>query len=169
MKLWSLMESECHILDLELAQHTRGETGDRAGFLAYSATIHKLADLEEEKHRLTEYANVLDSMVTSIALQLEEDDQQYPRLVELRREAVRGWDQLDAVVSQGNACCNACTTIYCPIPRSSWFFPSSPIPLHLLSISHTPGILSWSSHSVLLECCIGEDDSGDKGIMPYCL
>ena len=36
MKLWHLMEAECHQLDLELAMVTTGETGDRDGFLAHS-------------------------------------------------------------------------------------------------------------------------------------
>ncbi len=82
-----------------MAQHTRGDTGDRARFLAYSALIHKITELEEEKHRMTDYANMLDSAVTSIALQLGDEDQDNPHLVELRKEAVWARDQLDGIVS----------------------------------------------------------------------
>lgn len=98
MKLWSLMESECHMLDLELAQHTDGESGDRAGFLAYVAAIHKLAELEEERHRTMEFANMLDSAVTSIALQVDEEDEQCPRQRELQQEGVQARDHLAVVV-----------------------------------------------------------------------
>ena len=34
------MERECHELDLELARHTTGKAGERAGFLTYSTIVH---------------------------------------------------------------------------------------------------------------------------------
>ena len=51
MKLWTLMERECHELYLKLAQHTTGKAGDRAGFLTYSAIVHEIKQLEEERDR----------------------------------------------------------------------------------------------------------------------
>lgn len=97
MKLWSLMERECHKLDLELAHQTRGQTGDRESFQKYSHTIHKLGELEEEREKAEHYSRTLDGAVTSIALQLN-DAQNSPLLFELRKEALRARKQLENVV-----------------------------------------------------------------------
>ncbi len=109
------MESECHQLDLQLAQSTRGDTGDRDRFLQYSSLIHKITELEEEKHRVTEHANMLDSAVTGIALQLGYEDQDNPRLIELRKEAVHARNQLDTIVSRYDIQSLLCTSDPCPL------------------------------------------------------
>ena len=67
MKLWTLLEAECHKLDLELAQHTTGSTGDRKAYLKYSAAIHDLTRLGEEKEKAEQYASMLDGVVTTPA------------------------------------------------------------------------------------------------------
>ena len=98
MKLWSLLESECHKLDLQLAQHSRGEAGDREGYVKYTNLIHELAQLEEEHHRLSELAAMLDGVVTAAALQLADDEQGDPRIFELRREAVNLRERITDIV-----------------------------------------------------------------------
>ena len=77
MKLWTLLEADCHKLDLELAQHTTGTTGDRGAFLKYSTAIHDLTHLGEEKERAEQCARILDGVVTTLTLQW---DAQNPRL-----------------------------------------------------------------------------------------
>lgn len=84
MKLWTLLEAECHKLDLRLAQHTTGTTGDRETFLKYSAAIHDLTRMGEEKENAEQHTRMLDGVVTTLALQW---DVQNPRLIELRKEA----------------------------------------------------------------------------------
>ena len=51
MKLWTLLEAECHKLELELAQHTTGTTGDREAYRKYSAAIHDLTCLRGKKRK----------------------------------------------------------------------------------------------------------------------
>ena len=68
MKLWGIIESECHKLDLELALLASGKEGDRAGFLKYTQLIEEIHDLTDEKHRLTHFASMLDGAVTALAL-----------------------------------------------------------------------------------------------------
>ncbi len=111
MKLWM----ECHQLDLQLAQSTRGDTGDRDRFLQFSSLIHKITKLEEEKHRVTEHANMLDSAVTGIALQLGDEDQDNPCLIKIRKEAVQARDQLDTIVSRYDIQSLLCTSDPCPL------------------------------------------------------
>ena len=100
MKLWGLLEAECHKLDLELAQHSRGEAGDRQGFLKYAEIIQELAKLKDERHRLSALAAMLDGVVTAVALQIGDGENQNPRILELRREAVYTREQISDIVSQ---------------------------------------------------------------------
>ena len=86
MKMWRLMEAECHQLDLELAQLSTGEAGDRAAYSAYSRRIHQISELEEEKEKQEEYAGRLDSACTMIALRLGDDAEQSPLLRNLCEE-----------------------------------------------------------------------------------
>ena len=85
------MEADSHKLDLELAEHTRGKTGDRDGFLKYSAAIHELTKLGEEKEKSAQYAYTLDGALTTIALHLQAQD---PRLHVFRKEAVLARERL---------------------------------------------------------------------------
>ena len=104
LKLWQLMERECHKLDLQLAQETRGVDGDRARFLNHSSLIHEISELEDRKVQEEQYARTLDSACTSIALQLGDGAEQNALLLELRREAVRAQDSVETTVS-----CIKCT------------------------------------------------------------
>ena len=98
------MESECHKLDVELALLASGKEGDRAGFLKHTQLIEELDDLTDEKHRFTQFASMLDGAVTALALQLGDDDEQNPRLLEFRQEAVQARDKIESIVSALKAC-----------------------------------------------------------------
>ena len=98
MRLWKLLEKECHQLDLELAQLTRGKEGDRAEFLLYGSRVKKISQLEEEKARKLDYANGIDSACTTIALQLGERAQQSHLVSNLRQEAIRAQESAEQTV-----------------------------------------------------------------------
>ena len=97
MRLWTLMESECHQLDLKLAQLTTGQTGDREGFLTHSALIHELQDLEEKRERERAHAEMLDGVLTAIAVQLDNSEAN-PLVRELRQEAVCSRQRVEELV-----------------------------------------------------------------------
>ena len=59
-----------------------------------------LAELKEEHHRLSELAAMLDGVVTAAALQLADDEQGDPQILELRREAVHLKEQITDIVCQ---------------------------------------------------------------------
>jgi hypothetical protein len=100
MKLWSLLESEFHKLDLQLAQHSRGKAGDREGYVKYADLIHKIAQLQDEHHHLSELAAMIDGVVTTAALQLGDDEQVDPQILELHREAIHVREQITTFCCQ---------------------------------------------------------------------
>lgn len=91
------MESECHQLDLKLAQLTIGQTGDRVGFLTHSALIHELQDLEEKRERELAHTGMLDEVLTAIAVQLDNSEAN-PQVRELRQEAVWARQRVEELV-----------------------------------------------------------------------
>ena len=95
MKLWTLLESERHKLDLQLAQHTKGEARDREGYVKYADLI---AQLQDEHHRLSELVAMNDGVVTSAASQLGNNEQEHPRILELRKEAVHMREQITNII-----------------------------------------------------------------------
>ena len=88
IKLWTLLESQCHKLDLQLAQHSRGEARDREGYVKYADLRHEIEQLQDEHHRLSAFAAMIDGVVTAAALQLGDSEQEDPQILELCREAV---------------------------------------------------------------------------------
>ena len=98
MRLWTLLESDCHILDLKLAQHTTGQTGDRAGFLKYSTLIHDIQKLEENREKPRAFADMLDGVLTAIALEMENSETN-PHVRVIHQEAVTARTQLDEMVN----------------------------------------------------------------------
>ena len=92
------MEDECHELDLELARLSRGQAGDRQGYVEYSRKLHEITHLEEESEKAAEYVTTLDSACTVLALRLGEAASRTPLLQELRAEAVRAHDHLQSLV-----------------------------------------------------------------------
>ena len=63
------MENKCHQL---LAQHTTGKADDRAGFVKHSKLLHELHQLEEERDKQKQHVELVDGLVTAIALQVDE-------------------------------------------------------------------------------------------------
>ena len=98
MRLWTLMENECHQLDLKLAQHTTGKTGDRAGFIKYSGLLHDIQTLEEKRDKQKAHADMLDSVLTVIALQ-RDDIETNPQMQVLQQAGVTARLQLDELVN----------------------------------------------------------------------
>lgn len=49
LKLFTLLEDECYKLDLEMASVTGSLSGDRPGYVDYSATVHRERALLDEK------------------------------------------------------------------------------------------------------------------------
>ena len=98
MKLWRLMESECHELDLELARLSTGVDKDSEVYRQYSKKIQRIRQLEEESERQREYAMRLDSACTLLAVRLGEEAEHTPLLQHLRGEAVDAQDHLQSLV-----------------------------------------------------------------------
>ena len=98
MKLWRLMENECHELDLELARLSTGMDKDSEVYRQYSKKIQRIRQLEEESERQREYAMRLDSACTLLAVRLGEEAEHTPLLRHLRREAVDAHDHLQSLV-----------------------------------------------------------------------
>ena len=77
MKIWGLLETEYHKLDLQLdAQHTQGKTRDRDSFVKYAKLLHDMEKLHEEHRHHSNLAAMLDSIVTAPGLQIIDDEKQ---------------------------------------------------------------------------------------------
>ena len=70
-RLWSLLEEECHQLDIELARHSAPQAKDQVAFADYSRQIKEIAKLEIELMELTQYTSNLELEVTAIAVQMD--------------------------------------------------------------------------------------------------
>lgn len=90
------MENECHQLDLKLAQHTTGRANDRTGFVKHSKLLHELHQLEEERDKQKQHVELVDGVVTAIALQVDKTN---PLTAEFQHEAVRARSKLDKLVN----------------------------------------------------------------------
>ena len=96
MKLWRLLESDCHKLDLELAMVGKGREEDREGFALYLERIQEISKLEEEKEAATQYATTLDGLTTAVAMRVGQTSQMVQNL---RQEAIKARDHLTQIVS----------------------------------------------------------------------
>ena len=84
-------------MDLKLAQYTTGQTGDRAGFLKYSALVHKIQSLQEKREQQKAFAEILDEVLTSIALTVE-DSETNEHVQVVHEEAKKARKHLDELV-----------------------------------------------------------------------
>ena len=66
-RLFTLLETSCHQLDLELAQHASQEDTLHS-YKLYSAAIHKLMGLEETLNTEREEADAAEQLVTYLAV-----------------------------------------------------------------------------------------------------
>ena len=96
-RLWSLLEEECHQLDLELARHSAPQAKDQVAFADYSIQVKEIAKLENELMELTQYTSNLELEVTAIAVQLQ-DGHNNPLINCLRHEVLSGRRQQEDVV-----------------------------------------------------------------------
>ena len=95
MKLWRLLENDCHKLDLELAMVGEGTEGDRQGFGVFSERLHEIQKLEEEES-VAKYAKTLDELTTAVAMRVGQTSQ---TVQDLRQEAIKAHDLLTSIVS----------------------------------------------------------------------
>ena len=98
MKIWNLLEAECHHLDLELAMMASGRAGDREGFLAHAGRIQDISQLEEERDQKVQYASTLDEACTALAVHCGEDAEPVGRALQF--VARKTHDKINAIVSQ---------------------------------------------------------------------
>ena len=81
MKLWWLLENNCHKLDLELAMVGERREGDRQGFAVFSERLHEIQKLEEEES-VAQYAQTLDELTTAVAMRVGQTSQMLQDLLQ---------------------------------------------------------------------------------------
>ena len=91
MKLWRLLENDCHKLDLELAMVGEGTEVDRQGFAVFSERLYEIQKLEEEKESVAQYAQTLDQLTTAVAMRVGQKSQM---VQDLCQEAIKAHDLL---------------------------------------------------------------------------
>ena len=96
MKLWRLLETTAHDLDLELAMRDGGRAKDRQAFAEYSEKKHDIQKLEEEKEAVVQYATTMDGLTTAVAMRVGQTNHMVQNL---RQEAVKARDLLTKIVS----------------------------------------------------------------------
>lgn len=69
-RLFSLLEDECHKLDMEMASSTDtlASTSDRQTFINFTTAIQKERELMDEKKRLEDEAKLLNQTVSFLTL-----------------------------------------------------------------------------------------------------
>lgn len=107
-RLWSLLEEECHLLDLQLAQNISSKPEDRELFSSYSGLVKELAELERKRPELSKNVEILQNGMTSMALLIPNCDAN-PIFQALQREACSTSQQLDNLVSRTT--CSVCIQI----------------------------------------------------------
>ena len=96
IKLWRLLETAAHELDLELAMRDGGRAEDRQAFAEYSEKKHDIQKLEEEKEAVVQYATTVDGLTTAVAMRVGQTNHM---VQSLRQEAVKARDLLTKIVS----------------------------------------------------------------------
>ena len=76
-RLFSLLEDECHCLDLEVAKRNIVQLDDRPSFATYASNLHRRT--QEDKGQLNNQLNTINQVITYLALNLP-DPQQNPGL-----------------------------------------------------------------------------------------
>ena len=84
-RLWSLLEGECHQLDLELATRTAPQSMDRTSFNEYSSTIKELSQQKEKKMELENYTTTLSTAIAHVATEVQNPNSN-PLLSQLQEE-----------------------------------------------------------------------------------
>ena len=91
--LFSLLEDECHCSDLEVAK-----PDDRTTFATYASSLHQRASLQEEKDQLTNLINTINQVITYLALNLP-NPQQNPGLQAACQQKLNTEKRINEIVS----------------------------------------------------------------------
>ena len=95
-RLWCLLETGCHHLDIELARRTAPLPTDRDSFLQYSSLVKELTKMSEVRDELVHLLSALNSRLGDIALQCTCDVN--PIVEALKEEARTTMLKLEKVV-----------------------------------------------------------------------
>ncbi len=98
LRLWTLLEEECHQLDLELAKHAAPESTDRNAFAEYSNLVKELTQQEDRRNVLRQHTSALQQSIANLVVQLP-NAQANPVVQGLFQETVAAKRQLKDVVS----------------------------------------------------------------------
>ena len=101
-RLFSLLEDECHCLDLEVAKRNV-QPDDRTTFATYVSSLHQRASLQEEKDQLTNLINTINQVITYLALNLP-DPQQNPGLQAACQQKLNTEKRINEIVSIIGSC-----------------------------------------------------------------
>ena len=97
-RLFSLLEDECHCLDLEVAKRNIVQPDDRTTFASYASSLHRRTSLQEEKDQLTNLLNTINQVITYLALNLP-DPQQNPGLQAACQQKLNKEKRINEIVS----------------------------------------------------------------------
>ena len=100
---FSLLEDECHCLDLEVAKRNVVQPDDRTTFGIYVSSLHQRASLQEEKDQLTNLINTINQVITYLALNLP-DPQQNPGLQAACQQKLNTEKRINEIVSIKGSC-----------------------------------------------------------------
>lgn len=67
-RLFSLLEDECHKLDIELAARKSPDQGDKCSYINYVAKVHQERTLLDQKDILVEELRVLNQTLSYLVL-----------------------------------------------------------------------------------------------------
>ena len=97
-----MLEEECHLLDLKLAQKTSPAPVDCKQYQHYSAVVHEQAQLGRESEQAG-YTENLKNAITSLALLLT-DSESNPMVIGQQEEAHSVTKKLESLVSHNCFC-----------------------------------------------------------------
>ena len=96
-RLWSLLETACHKLDLELARRSSPLPTDANSFKQYSLLVQQLPQLNERRAELLQLTTSLNSALGDVAIENASADG-HPLVKALKEEAYKAAVKLDEVV-----------------------------------------------------------------------
>jgi hypothetical protein len=95
-RFWTLLETACHELDLELATRTSPRPTDQKSFQHYSALVKQLAELNEKKTVPLELTSAQNSWLADLAIQIP-DAESHTLVQMLKEEALSSARKLDDI------------------------------------------------------------------------
>ena len=102
-RLFSLLEDECHCLDLEVAKRNIVQPDDRTSFATYASNLHRRTSLQEDKGQLNNQLNTINQVITYLALNLP-DPQQNPGLQAACQQKLNKEKRINEIVSIKGSC-----------------------------------------------------------------